>query len=177
MNNTNQPYTTFNKADHLKPRFSKETFNGLHDWDFGWEVLEPINITSDDDDEVQLATRLSPGQKALYFFWYLDGQVTNGGFVQFYCNGYRKYLSPIIVGLNLIGDKELIHLLEKVEKQFIADESIFEAFWANDQAPPPYKKLEHFGIFDDEYFNVHDRTMSLIEDYTRKNADEFVELY
>jgi uncharacterized protein YwqG len=31
--------------------------------------------------------RLSPGQKALFFIWYLDAEVTNGGFIQFYWNG------------------------------------------------------------------------------------------
>jgi hypothetical protein len=71
-------YNSFDKDNHLQPVFDKAKFDTLHGWDFGWEILEPINIAKGDEDEFQLSKRFSPGQKALYFIWYLDAQVTNG---------------------------------------------------------------------------------------------------
>lgn len=59
-------------------------------------ALEPINIAIGDENEKDLATRFSPAQKALYYVWYLDAEVTNGGFIQFYWNDYRKYI-PLII--------------------------------------------------------------------------------
>ncbi|RZK02935.1 MAG: hypothetical protein EOO46_18225 [Flavobacterium sp.] len=77
-------YNEFDSANHLKPDFDRKQFQELNGSDLGWELLEPINIAADDQDsEIELSKRLSPGQKALYFIWYLDGQVTNGGFIQF----------------------------------------------------------------------------------------------
>jgi len=37
----------------------------------------------------------------------LDAQVTNGGFLQFYSNGYRNYVPTINAGLKLIGDNKI----------------------------------------------------------------------
>src|SRR6266498_4877430 len=69
-------YNTFEKSDHLQPVFEKTRFDTLHGWDFGWAILEPINIAKGKEDEKRLAKRLSPGQKAFYFIWYLDAEVT-----------------------------------------------------------------------------------------------------
>jgi hypothetical protein len=126
MNEPAEHYNTFERENHLRPDFNKSLFNKLHSWDFGWEILEPINIACNREDDKLLSKRFSPGQKALYFFWYLDAQVTNGGFIQFYWNGYREYLAPIINGLKLIGDKVLQDLLEKADKQYLANKDKFE---------------------------------------------------
>jgi hypothetical protein len=79
-------YDIFEKENHLKPDFDKSEFEELDSWDFGWAILQPINLAADKESEKALSKRFSPGQKALYFFWYLDEEVTNGGFIQFYWN-------------------------------------------------------------------------------------------
>src|SRR5262245_38855970 len=121
-----ETYSTFNKSNHLRPDFSKHKFETLQSWEFGWELLQQINIaTNQEDSEAELSRRLSPGQKALYFFWYLDGQVTNGGFIQFYWNGYRKYYSAILQGLQLICDDDMLQLVKNAEKEFFLNEKLF----------------------------------------------------
>ncbi len=71
-------YDTFDKSHHLRPEFPKADFNTLRDWDFGWFLLEPLNIAESLEHEVELSKQFSPGQKALYFYWFLDAEVTNG---------------------------------------------------------------------------------------------------
>src|SRR5687767_12523777 len=85
-------YNIFDKEDHLRPAFNKTDFDTLHGWDLGWELLEPINIAKNVKHEKKLARRFSPGQKALYFTWYLDAEVENGGFIQFFWNYDRQYI-------------------------------------------------------------------------------------
>src|SRR4051812_44053952 len=77
LDNPMELYNTFDKSNHLQPVIGRTKFDTSHGWDFGWTVLEPINMAKDKEDEKLLVARLSPGQKALYFFWYLDAQVTN----------------------------------------------------------------------------------------------------
>ncbi len=98
---------TFDTSNHLQPLIDKTKFDTSHGWDFAWAVLEPINFAKGKEDEKLLSRRFSPGQKALYFFWHLDAEVANEGFIQFYRNNNRKYLPPIIDGLKLIGDTSM----------------------------------------------------------------------
>jgi hypothetical protein len=135
--------------------------------------LEPINIAKNVDNEVELATRFSKGQKALYFFWFLDAEVTNGGFIQFYWNGRDMYLPAIIEGLKLIGDKELLDLVYKADKEFEINKKQFEAQRQKDDWDPLYDNLKNFDDYDARYYEIHDETMSLIEQYARQHPDEF----
>ena len=170
-------YNSFEPAKHLKPDFEKNTFESLHLWDFGWELLEPLNIATDQENsEIELSRRLSPGQKALYFFWYLDAQVTNGGFIQFYWNGYRKYLAPILQGLQLIGDSAMILLVNKVDEAYSIHKLEFDKQQELGDWESLYDNLTIFEKYDSEYYQSHDKTMSMIEEYARANPDEFVNL-
>jgi len=42
-------------------------------------------------------------RKHFYYWWYVDAQVTNGGFTQFYYNDYGMYVPTIIKGLKQMG--------------------------------------------------------------------------
>ena len=167
-------YNTFDKDNHLKPLFDKTKFDTLHGWNFGWAVLEPINIAEGKDDEKLLAKKFSPGQKALYFVWYLDAEVTNGGFIQFYWNDNRKYLSPIIDGLKLIGDSSMLDLVDKADKEYLANKDKFILQRQKNDLEPLYDSLKNFDDYDSVYYATHDKTMELIEKYARQNPEEFV---
>jgi len=169
-------YNVFDTDNHLQPVFDKTTFDTLHGWDFGWAILEPINIAKGKDDEKLLATRFSPGQKALYFIWYLDAEVMNGGFIQFYWNDNRKYLPPITDGLNLIGDTAMINLVNKADHEYLKHKKQFIFQRQKDDWQPLYDTLKNFDEFDSIYYATHDRTMELIERYARQHPEAFVKL-
>ena len=176
MTNSTELYNTFDSLNHLIPDFDKSVFDSLHSWDFGWAILEPINIATDKEKEKTLSRRLSPGQKTIYFFWYLDEEVTNGGFIQFYWNGYRRYLPPIIDGLKLIGDTTLLRLIEKADSEYLKNKEKFDLQREKDNWKPLYDNLKEFDKIDDEYYKIHDKTMDLIEKYARKHVTEFINL-
>jgi len=169
-------YSTFDKSSHLQPAFDKTMFDTSHGWDFGWAILEPINIAKSDEDEIPLSKRFSPGQKALYFFWYLDAQVTNGGFIQFYWNGYRKYIPPILDGLKLIGDTLMFDLVNKADQEYVANKEMFDLEKLKNDWEPLYKSLKKFDEYDDIYYKSHNKTMELLEKYARQNPNDFVNL-
>lgn len=176
MKNSTELYKTFDKDNHLRPDFNKSTFDTLRSWDFGWAILELINIAKSRDDDKELSKRFSPGQKALYFFWYLDAEVTNGGFIQFYWNGYKEYLPPILDGLKLIGHQELVELITKADQEYLANKEKFDLQQLKNDWKPLYNNLEEFEKFDEDYYKIHDKTMALIEKYARQNPSEFLNL-
>lgn len=167
-------YNTFDRSNHLQPLFDKIIFKNSHGWDFGWAILQTINIAKSKDDNKLLATRFSPGQKALYFFWYLDAQVTNGGFIQFYWNDYRQYLSPIIDGLKLIGDTSMLDLVNKADEEYLKHKEYFILQKQKDDWQPLYDGLKNFEKYDSVYYVTHDKTMDLIEEYAKQTASDFV---
>jgi len=169
-------FSVFNKSNHLKPEFDKLKFDSLHDWELGWEILKPIDKAKSDEHEKELSKQFSPGQKALYFFWYLDAQVTNGGFIQFYWNGYRRYLPTILKGLELLEDKDLIGLITKVDKEYLSNLKTFEKHRELNDWEPLYKNLTEFEKYDSIYYSIHDNTMKKIEKYIRLHPDDFVTL-
>ena len=174
INTSMEFYNTFDKENHLQPLFDKNKFDTLHGWDFGWAVLEPISISKGNEDEKLLAKKISAGQKALYFIWYLDAEVTNGGFIQFYWNDYRKYIPPILDGLNLIGDTSMSNLVQKADIEYLAHQDKFILQRQKDDWEPLYDSLKNFDKYDSIYYATHDKTMELIEKYARQHSEEFV---
>lgn len=167
-------YKTFDKDNHLLPLVDKTKFDTTHSWNFGWTILEPINIAKGEEDEKTLARRFSPGQKALYFIWCLDAEVTNGGFIQFFWNGYRKYLPPIIDGLKLINDTSMFELVYKADQEYLINKEKFDLHKQKGNWESLYEELKKFDELDSVYYSIHDKTMALIEKFVRQNHGDFV---
>ena len=170
----NDPYWEFDKTEHFRPELNKGEFFKLSGYDFGWFVLEPISkFVKDREHEIERGKSLSYGQKALYYWWYLDAQVTNGGFVQFYYNGYGPYVPTIIKGLEHIGDKEMADLVKKVEKIYQKNKKLMNKAQESDLfGSDLYDRLDEMSLLDSDYYEMNEKTMSLIEAYIRKNPNE-----
>ena len=171
----NDPYWEFDTSVHYRPKLNKGDFFRLTGFDFGWFVLEPITkFIKDREDEISKGESLSYGQKALYYWWYVDAQVTNGGFVQFYYNGFGQYMPTIIKSLEHIGDKKMVDLLQRADKIYQKNKRMIEKAREKDLfGSDLYDRLEELEEFDSEYYEIKDKTMANIEKYIRKNPNEF----
>lgn len=170
----NDPYWEFNEKEHFLPELSKGEFFKLSGYDFGWFVLEPISkFIEDRKYEIERGKSLSYGQKALYYWWYLDAQVTNGGFVQFYYNGYGSYVPTIIKGLEYIGDTKMADLVKKADGIYQKNKKLMDKAQASDSfGSDLYDRLDEMSLLDKDYYEMNENTMSLIEAYIRKKTNE-----
>lgn len=171
----NDPYWNFDESKHFKPNLDKGEFFKLSGFDFGWYVLESISeYIKDEKGELKKGNTLSYGQKALYYWWYVDAQVTNGGFTQFYYNGYGKYVPTIIKGLKHIGDNKMAGLVNRSYDIYLKEnKKIKDARKGGLQEfSNLYKEIEDFDELDDEYYDLNGKTMKIIENYIRKNPNE-----
>lgn len=166
----------FDPTNQLRPTINKQTIAGLDDWDLAWEILEPINIATTRRSEISLSKRLSIGQKTLYFFWYLDAEVENGGFIQFYFNKTDHYLPSILEGLLFIQDKQMIKLLETAETLYKKNEKAFTRIKTVSGFSKLYEKMPGFSALDDKYYKLRDKTIAHIIKYFKQNPKEFVRL-
>jgi antitoxin component YwqK of YwqJK toxin-antitoxin module len=169
------PYWDFDQSQHFRPTLNRGDFFKLTGFDFGWYVLEPISeYIKDENGELKKGKSLSYGQKALYYWWYVDAQVNNGGFTQFYFNGYSKYVPTIIKGLNHIGDKKMAELVNRSYEIYLKEnKKIKDARKGGLQEfSNLYKEIEDFDELDNEYYVLNEQTMKIIEKYIRKNPNE-----
>jgi len=172
--NVVEQLNTFDTAQHLQPLFDKVKFDTLHGSEFDWAILEPINLAKSRDDDKDLSKRFSAGQKALYFIWYLDEQVTNGGFVQFYINGYREYIPAIKDGLKLIGDTAMLTLVVNANNEYLTHQTEVDSYKQKSDWQPLYDKGYKFESYDKSYYSLNEHMMKLIEKYARQHPADFV---
>jgi len=171
----NDPYWEFDKLQHYKPKLNTGNFFKLTGLDFGWFVLEPISdFIQGPKGELTKGKTISYGQKALYYWWYLDSQVTNGGFTQFYFNDYGKYIPTIIKSLKYIGDDKMAELVNRSYEIYLKENrKIKDARLGGLEGfSNLYKEIQDFDYLDSEYYNLNDQTMKIIENYIRKNPNE-----
>ncbi len=167
-------FSGYDAENQLRPRINKGDFFRISGFELGWLLLEPISISVARDKEPELVKRFSPGQKALYFWWYLDAHVTNGGFVQFYYNDYGIYVPAIIAGLEHVGDKEMAELVKSAHKIYLDNKSLIEQAKKKDLfGSDLYDRLDALSDLDSAYYDLNRQTMSFIEKYARQNPDEF----
>ncbi|AWW29162.1 hypothetical protein DN752_02845 [Echinicola strongylocentroti] len=169
------PYWEFDQSKHFRPKLNTGEFFKLTGFDFGWFVLEPISeYIQDRKGELKKGNTLSYAQKALYYWWYVDAQVTNGGFTQFYYNDYGKYVPTIIKGLKHIGDDKMAELVNRSYELYLKEnKKIKDARKGGlEEFSNLYKEIKDFDELDDKYYNLNDQTMKNIENYIRSNPNE-----
>lgn len=173
--NSHDPYWEYDKANHFRPKLNQGDFFKLTGFDFGWLVLEPLStMVNSRKYEFELGKRLSYGQKALYYWWYVDAQVRNGGFVQFYYNGYEAYVPTILKGLEYVGNKDMASLIRQADNIYQMNKKLItkarkRSLFGSDL----YDRLQELSDFDKEYYRLSETTMSKIEEFIRKNPNEF----
>ncbi|MGK0426434.1 MAG: antitoxin component YwqK of YwqJK toxin-antitoxin module [Ulvibacter sp.] len=80
------------------------------------------------DEERIKYKSLSKNQWNLYCYYLIEGQVTNGGFVQAFYNGYGKYLDGAIDALKSIEQHECAEIIRKAKS--IGSIRILSFIWA-----------------------------------------------
>jgi len=169
-------FNEFEEKKHFRPAIHWENIKNLSGEDFLWEILEPVSkMVKHEKYEIVRCKKLSPAQKSLYFFWFLDAEVTNGGFTQFYLNGNEKYLAPIQHGLQLIGYKNLLKVVNKSEVEYDKHSLLFDNIQKAEDVEKIYNKLSPvFDKMDDWYYKNEEKHYNFFENFLRENIDEFI---
>ncbi|HRI35123.1 MAG TPA: DUF4375 domain-containing protein [Saprospiraceae bacterium] len=171
-------WNKFDKEDHFLPEMKKSLFDSLHGSDLTYAILDLIDVAKDGKDEIELSKRLSSGQKAIYFYTFLEDEVENGGFLQFYLNEYDKYVPAIYDALNLIGDTKTISLLKESENEYKKNISLFELYKHKTDWTEIYKQMKVMEKLDNVFYkdDEHVETHKLFEKYIRTHVNEIVKL-
>ncbi|MCB9334947.1 MAG: DMP19 family protein [Flavobacteriales bacterium] len=149
---------------------------------------EIIDTISDDNliqtvyDNIELIgdeKKLSNGQKAIYSIWWVEAEVNNGGFNQFYFNSSSKYSQMAYDGFKLIGAVKFAELMntannlyeENKEELAKYDDGTLQGF-SDSYDDNPLNEL------DTKFYKLYDEEdlYALQIKYIRSNVNEFISL-
>ena len=165
----------YDESKHFVATLTQGQVDTLKTWDFCWANVQPIikMMGTHGDWEVDNLEKLAPAQKALFFFWSLDAEVTSGGFIQFYWNQLEYQVEPLIAGLELVGDKELVKLVKKADAEYKKSEELFKECRKKGDLHKLYAELKELKSYRTEYENLQNSSISIMENYIRKHPNAF----
>ncbi len=174
-------FDTIDEALQVRPEISKVDFYRLHAMEFNWIILEPMSQMVTDYNErhtkilIDSIKIISAEQKLLYFWWYLDGQVGNGGFSQFIYNGYDRYFPTILNGLKLLPNQSYYNLVKSVYNYYLNSDLI--NFDRNNLNYFEDKFYENsiLSLADSKYYKLSKQLYSDIEEFIRLNQSKFIQ--
>jgi antitoxin component YwqK of YwqJK toxin-antitoxin module len=144
------------------PKMTKSDYYSLSGKYFNTSVLDKLPYWYNESQKIQLIDKLRPEIKGLYFWMYLDGQVSNGGFSQFFDNGFAYMIPEIKQFYFFVGDSLNLEILKKAENWYDEKQS--------EEAFLDFK----LNSLDNEYFEHSDQSNQLIEAYIRTHSEFFI---
>lgn len=165
----------YDESKHFTATLTQGQIDTLKTWDFCWANVQPLikMMGTHGDWETSNLEKLAPAQKVLYFFWSLDAEVTSGGFIQFYWNEFDYQVEPLIAGLEMVGDKDLVKLVKKADAEYQKNKSLFEECRKKGDLAKLYAQLKELKSYRTEYENLQNNSIVLMESYIRKNPKMF----
>ena len=97
------------------PKMTLGDYFTLEGDDFLYRLIDGLPHYYSDQQFQELLQKLRPELKELYFFSFLTWSVSNGGFSEFYENGYQYMFPEIRKFYNRIGEEKGFELLENAE--------------------------------------------------------------
>lgn len=140
-------------------------------------IFDHISGSLPNDPQQELASVLSlpKPQQAVYMIWWLEAEVNNGGFNQYYYNSSGQFAKYIPEALKLIGANQFATLTQAAnsvyerEKEHITkdQDGTTEGFSKSYDNNPLEK-------FDEQYYALKEPLMELQIAFIRKNKEAFV---
>jgi hypothetical protein len=167
--------TLHDNATHFYSIVDKAQYDTLMGNDFTWIIFRPINDTLSNTlfrARPAFIQNLSTEQKALFHIWELERAVYGGesGFANFYYN-YESYFSETIKALTLINDTAMLNVMLGVNKVYLTHHRQIQREYERGD----WKYIQRkFAYFDKAFFDKHEYTMKLLENFIRLHTEKFV---
>lgn len=134
-------------------------------------------IFDEGDDDSMFIGRLSDEAKTVYFAWWCDAEIHNGGFDQFFFNSSGDHTKETMEALKIIGASVSYSLFEKAVKWFpnSTPDADRERRWKQME---PFEESEEFedalDELDTEFYKYEDNIAQLVNNFVAKNPNAHI---
>ena len=159
---------------------SIEILDSIHDNDLEQTVIDNIYEQVGDDYKKEFSNvqKLTKGQQAMFSVWWVEAEVNNGGFNQFYFNSSGQYAEMAVAGFDLFGAKKHADLMRRTNKIYLENRERLEEFddGTMESFSESYKD-NPLNALDDEFYKLSssESLNQLRIAYIRKHPTEFIQ--
>jgi hypothetical protein len=139
---------------------TREELARLSDSDVEQAILDRIAavIAADPAREGEIVRGLPLGAQMLYATSWVEAEVDNGGFQQYFWNSTGQFANEALAGFDLLGAKDHAGLMRRAIAIADAERPTREKYQAQDSAEAFSESYEHtrLGDLDEEFYDLAD---------------------
>jgi len=111
-------------------KLTKEIIETIPDIKLEETILDNINTSFEKGEQYTLEkiSKLTKGQQAVFSTWWLEAEVNNGGFNQFYFNSIGQFAEMAEIGFKTIGAENFSNLTKQANIIYIKNKERLEEF-------------------------------------------------
>lgn len=136
-------------------------------------------LDADPKNDAAVFRRLPKGEQMIVATFELEGEVNNGGFVQYYWNRTGRFSQAAAEGFHLIKAVRIAKLVDRANQLWAKDKSIIEHYKRKGTNEAFAESYKHTGLtkLDDEFFQVEktENVTKLRAAYIRSHLTDFVD--
>lgn len=142
-------------------------------------IMDNIDTNFQDGEQYTLdkISKLTKGQQAVFSTWWLEAEVNNGGFNQFYFNSSGQYAEMAETGFMTIGTEKFSELTKRANKIYSKNKERIEEFddGTMESFSESYKD-NALNDLDTEFYDLYDseKIGELRIKYIKENKNEFI---
>ncbi|WP_405568970.1 DMP19 family protein [Winogradskyella sp. Asnod2-B02-A] len=160
-------------------KLSPEILTNIPDDKLEQAIMDNIDTNFENGEHYTLdkMSKLTKGQQAVFSTWWLEAEVNNGGFNQFYFNSSGQFAEMAEIGFKTIGAEKFSELTLRANSIFTENKERLEEFddgtmksFSESYKDNPLNDLdtEFYKLYDSE--NISDLRIK----YIRENNKEFI---
>lgn len=159
------------------PVLTERIIETIADDELEQAVMDCIDFKIDGnyEDSYEIISLLSSGFRMVYSTWYLEAEINNGGFNQFFWN-CGEFAEEALEGLRVLGTEEHARLMQKAIEIFIEEEPRQRRFYIENSLEAFSESYKHtkLNALDDEFYKLSELSLRRIR-YIREHMDQFTE--
>ncbi|MBN1510516.1 MAG: DMP19 family protein [Phycisphaerae bacterium] len=132
-------------------------------------------IKGDYEHEAEIVRSWTPGKRMLYATSQMEGEVNNGGFVQYFWNTENEFSQMALEGLQLIGAQKHADLMQRAMQIYKEEESQYFQHRTGDsiESLEQAEKNSALNRVDAEFYELTEDLTALRVKFVREHLDEF----
>jgi hypothetical protein len=133
-------------------------------------------IGADWDNMRETVNRLPDSFRGFYATWWLEAEVNNGGFNQYFWNPYGYWIEDAIIAFEDYGANEYAEVAKKAITLFLSEidtHKEFRKIGTLEAFSESYKHTD-LGDLDNEFFAIKQELSALRIAYVRQNPEQFI---
>ena len=158
---------------------TEEMIDSISDENLVLAIFENLDnkLPRDVDKEYEAVMSWNKPRRSFYIVWWLEAEVNNGGFEQYYINSSGQYYKELPSAFASIGAVKFAALAEKANIVFEEKKDLYNK--------PDLSAEEFVGLYENSPLNDYDvefhslyeeeNLYDLLVEYIRKNKNDFVD--